>query len=148
MKFEDRKIGMIIRALYEIKPIIKRVNDSNPELVLFVLDNVGRRFDMSSYALMNLYRELFNPVNIQHSITDENNDNEDEQDDNENEDRKDEFEAFIKAHKQSTDKFDYILSEDIKDDNELREYLTSQGWQYKTKILNRVINKRGYRLNK
>ena len=71
-------------------------------------------------------------------------DNEDEEEPENNE----EFEDWVKEHKQTFDnKFEYILASDVKDEP-LKDYIISLGYEYKNKILNRVINKRGYKLMK
>lgn len=74
-------------------------------------------------------------------------DDEDDEEEEEPENNK-EFEDWVKEHKQTFDnKFDYILAIDVKDEA-LKDYIISSGYEYKTKILNRVINKRGYKLMK
>lgn len=74
-------------------------------------------------------------------------DDEDDEEEEEPENNK-EFEDWVKEHKQTFDnKFDYILASDVKDEA-LKDYIISSGYEYKTKILNRVINKRGYKLMK
>ena len=75
-------------------------------------------------------------------------DDEDDEDDEEEEENNEEFEDWVKEHKQTfDDKFDYILASDVKDEA-LKDYIISLGYEYKNKILNRVINKRGYKLMK
>lgn len=78
-------------------------------------------------------------------------DDEDEDEDNGEEEEPEnnkEFEDWVKEHKQTFDnKFDYILAIDVKDEA-LKDYIISLGYEYKNKILNRVINKRGYKLMK
>lgn len=76
-------------------------------------------------------------------------DDEDEDDEEEEEpENNKEFEDWVKEHKQTFDnKFDYILAIDVKDEA-LKDYIISLGYEYKNKILNRVINKRGYKLMK
>lgn len=78
-------------------------------------------------------------------------DDEDEDDDNGEEEEPENnkgFEDWVKEHKQTFDnKFDYILAIDVKDEA-LKDYIISLGYEYKNKILNRVINKRGYKLMK
>lgn len=75
-------------------------------------------------------------------------DDEDEDEDDEEEEvpeNNKEFEDWVKEHKQTfDDKFDYILASDVKDEA-LKDYIISSGYEYKNKILNRVINKRGYK---
>ena len=78
---------------------------------------------------------------------DEDEDDEDEDEDEEPENNK-EFEDWVKEHKQTFDnKFEYILASDVKDEA-LKDYIISLGYEYKTKILNGTINKRGYKLMK
>lgn len=75
-------------------------------------------------------------------------DDEDDEEEEEEPENNKEFEDWVKEHKQTFDnKFDYILASDVKDEA-LKDYIISSGYEYKTKILNRVINKRGYRLMK
>lgn len=76
-------------------------------------------------------------------------DDEDEDDEEEEEpENNKEFEDWVKEHKQTfNNKFDYILAIDVKGEA-LKDYIISLGYEYKTKILNGTINKRGYKLMK
>ena len=56
------------------------------------------------------------------------------------------FEAWVNTHKQTTNKFEYILSVDVKDEA-TRDYLMANGWEYKTTLANN-LRKRGYKLMK
>ena len=55
------------------------------------------------------------------------------------------FEAWVNEHKTETDKFDYILSVDVKDEA-TKDYLIGNGWVY-NKHLGDKRNLRGYKLN-
>ena len=71
-------------------------------------------------------------------------DDEEQEQEQEQETNNEEVEEWINEHKQTfNDKFEYILSSDVKE-REIREYLISNGWVYKSSINRKQINKRGY----
>ena len=70
---------------------------------------------------------------------------EDNEEDNEDEENNEVFENWVKANKKTFEnKFDYILSVDVKD-VALRDYLIAHGYVYTTALANK-LRKRGYKL--
>ena len=79
---------------------------------------------------------------------DDNEDDEDdgeETEDNQNNDNEAAFDAWVNEHKKTFEnKFDYILSVDVKDEA-TKDYLVRLGYEYKPCLNRKGLNKRGYK---